>query len=519
MAETRNARSIAQAPSSPRPLASIRTRSPAEVGRLVRLARAKRGMTRRQLAQGSGASERYLAQIESGQGNPSVDHPQGDRGCARRADHRAFAAHQRAHRRDDPHSRSARAHAGLRAAGRRRADRAPRWRRARRRSRRGGSRWSGCAAPANRRSGSRLAQHLDCPFIELDRMVEQEYGARIPDLIEMAGWRPSAATSAPASSASSTGMTAAVIATAGGIVSNAETYALLLRRTHTVWIKARPDEHMSRVMEQGDFRPMAQNREAMADLVAILDARSADYARAEAELDTSGDSVEQSFAKLQRTMRPAPVRMQSGADARDARRPGLSRSRRHAARIPHDRPASGRGADARAAARGARARSGCGAAFPSELAAATGAGVFAYSRAGYGRSSPCQLPRPVSLHARRGAPGAAARARRDRLPARPPGRPQRRRLDRGDLCRQHPGSPRARAGADGAALLHRGHGHRRDRARQGGLRARAICAASSRGCMPIVDNAFHSWCGSLARSRVPQAGTSPMRSPISACRS
>jgi XRE family aerobic/anaerobic benzoate catabolism transcriptional regulator len=93
---------------------------------------------------------------------------------------------------------------------------------------------------------------------------------------------------------------AAVIATAGGIVSNPETYALLLRRTHTVWVKARPDEHMRRVMAQGDFRPMAQNREAMADLVAILDARRADYARAQTQLDTSGDSVEQSCAKLTR---------------------------------------------------------------------------------------------------------------------------------------------------------------------------------------------------------------------------
>jgi XRE family transcriptional regulator, aerobic/anaerobic benzoate catabolism transcriptional regulator len=82
-------------------------------------------------------------------------------------------------------------------------------------------------------------------------------------------------------------------------VSDAENYALLLRRTHTVWIKARPDEHMRRVMEQGDFRPMAQNREAMADLVAILEARRADYARAQAELDTSGDDVEQSLTKLQ----------------------------------------------------------------------------------------------------------------------------------------------------------------------------------------------------------------------------
>ncbi len=91
-----------------------------------------------------------------------------------------------------------------------------------------------------------------------------------------------------------------MIATAGGIVANAETYGLLLRHAHTVWLKARPDDHMRRVMEQGDFRPMAQNREAMADLVAILDARSPDYARADAELDTSGDGVEQSFAKLVR---------------------------------------------------------------------------------------------------------------------------------------------------------------------------------------------------------------------------
>jgi XRE family aerobic/anaerobic benzoate catabolism transcriptional regulator len=97
---------------------------------------------------------------------------------------------------------------------------------------------------------------------------------------------------------------AAVIATAGGIVSNPETFGLLLRRTHTVWISAQPDEHMSRVVKQGDFRPMAQNREAMADLLAILEARRADYARAEAALDTSGASVQQSLAKLQKIVAP-----------------------------------------------------------------------------------------------------------------------------------------------------------------------------------------------------------------------
>jgi XRE family aerobic/anaerobic benzoate catabolism transcriptional regulator len=97
---------------------------------------------------------------------------------------------------------------------------------------------------------------------------------------------------------------AAVITTAGGIVSNSETYGFLLRRTHSVWISARPEEHMSRVIKQGDFRPMARNREAMADLTAILEARRVDYARAEATLDTSCATVQQSFAKLQKLVAP-----------------------------------------------------------------------------------------------------------------------------------------------------------------------------------------------------------------------
>ena len=115
---------------------------------------------------------------------------------------------------------------------------------------------------------------------------------------------------------------------------------------------------MSRVMEQGDFRPMAQNREAMADLVAILDARRADYARAQAELDTSGDTVEQSFAKLRRLKRwlaTAGRRSASGSIGRRSSADmthdkladqGFLELGADAARIPHDRPAAGRGADA-----------------------------------------------------------------------------------------------------------------------------------------------------------------------------
>jgi XRE family aerobic/anaerobic benzoate catabolism transcriptional regulator len=267
------------------------------VGRLLRSARAKRGMTRRQLAEQSGASERYLAQIEGGQGNPSVivlkaiaealdlsivdllprtdgrsetlerivdvlrRMPQSELpAIADLIEGRAALATDRAQRI---------ALIGLRGAGK-------------------------------STLGKRLAAKLGAPFIELDRMIEREYGASAPDLIEIAGIATFRRYERACLERVIGNHDAAVIATAGGIVANPDTYALLLRRTHTIWLKARPDDHMCRVMAQGDFRPMARNREAMADLIAILEARRADYARAEAELDTSGDTVDESFAKLEK---------------------------------------------------------------------------------------------------------------------------------------------------------------------------------------------------------------------------
>jgi XRE family aerobic/anaerobic benzoate catabolism transcriptional regulator len=267
------------------------------IGRLVRLSRAKRGMTRRQLAHQSGASERYLAQIESGQGNPSVvilksiadalDIPIIE--LLPRINGRSAAM---AHILDVlgrmPENElpaiaeiiEARACATLA------IDRAQR------------IALVGLRGAGKSTLGRRLSDKLGCPFIELDRLVEQDYGAPIPDLIEMAGLATFRRYERACLERVIDAHGAAVIAAAGGIVSNSETYALLLRRTHTVWIKARPEQHMSRVVQQGDLRPMAQNREAMADLVAILEARGADYARALAELDTSNETVERSLEKL-----------------------------------------------------------------------------------------------------------------------------------------------------------------------------------------------------------------------------
>ncbi len=289
---------LAQAATTPPPGDRTETAAfLAAVGSEVRKNRAKRGMTRRQLAQASETSERYLAQIEGGAGNPSVSVM---RAIARALDlptaallpetdvrTAAFGSIldllAQVPEKDLPALAKELAVRVARAGDVDRSQRIA---------------LVGLRGAGKSTLGRMLAQHLGWPFIELDRRVAEEYGASVPDLIEMAGMATFRRHERDALDRVIAGHEAAIITTAGGIVSNPETYALLLRRTHTVWIKARPDEHMSRVMAQGDFRPMAQNRAAMADLVAILEARRADYARAETELDTSGDSIEQSFAKL-----------------------------------------------------------------------------------------------------------------------------------------------------------------------------------------------------------------------------
>jgi len=269
----------------------------AAVGGLVRSARAKRGITRRALAEQSGASERYLAQIESGQGNPSVvilkgiadalDVPVTE--LLPRTGGRSASLNRILDLLASAPPSELTAIADL-IEGRTKADLAAD--RAQRIA------LVGLRGAGKSTLGTMLAQRLGVPFIELDRLIEQDYGARIPDLVEIAGLATFRRYERGCLERVIAEHAAAVIATAGGIVSSPETYGLLLRCTHTIWIKARPEEHMRRVMAQGDFRPMAQNREAMSDLVAILDARSADYGRAEAALDTSGDDAKESFAKL-----------------------------------------------------------------------------------------------------------------------------------------------------------------------------------------------------------------------------
>jgi len=269
----------------------------AEVGKLVRRGRAKRGITRRQLAGDSGISERYLAQIESGQGNPSVivlkaiadafEIAVGDLLPAESARDAAMSGIAEMVGRLPQSEWPAIAELiEQRVHGNASADRA-------RRIALVGLRGAGKST-----LGKMLADKLGYPFVELNRVVEQEYGASVSMLIEMSGVNTFRRYERKCLERVLADNDRIVIATAGGIVASAETYALLLRRTHTVWVQAKPQEHMSRVMEQGDFRPMAENREAMADLVAILEARRADYAQAEAALDTSGETTGKSAERL-----------------------------------------------------------------------------------------------------------------------------------------------------------------------------------------------------------------------------
>jgi len=270
---------------------------------MVRLGRAKRGMSRRQLAQESGTSERYLAQIESGAGNPSI---MVMRAIADALEIPLFELLPQTGGLSAPYARIidllGRASPGDLSAIAETIERRIEGAVAADRGRR--IALVGLRGAGKSTLGKMLAEKLGVRFVELDRMVEQEYGASMPLLIEMSGVATFKRHERACLERVVSENEAAVIATAGGIVSNPETYGLLLRRTHTVWVSAEPEEHMNRVMKQGDFRPMARNREAMADLHAILEACRGDYARAEATLDTAGATVQQSFAKLQKLVTP-----------------------------------------------------------------------------------------------------------------------------------------------------------------------------------------------------------------------
>ena len=260
------------------------------LGKNIRLARAKRGLTRKALAADSGVSERFLAQLETGSGNASV--------LVLRQIARAlevplevFLTAEPEHSPDlrdaveflrglDPeHVTRARqvlaehfSHHKLPARGERIA-------------------LVGLRGAGKSTVGSLLADKLGVPFFELDRLVEQSSGLSLSMIFDLYGQPGFRRFERQCLDDLLRLQSRFVVATGGSLVLEPATFRTLLSSCCTIWLQATPEEHMSRVIEQGDMRPMAHNPEAMSDLQRILAEREHLYRRADVAINTSKRSV------------------------------------------------------------------------------------------------------------------------------------------------------------------------------------------------------------------------------------
>ena len=158
--------------------------------------------------------------------------------------------------------------------------------------------------------GRLLAERLGVPFIELDREIERRSGANLSEIFDMFGQETFRRAEREAFNEVLSQHLHFVIATSGSIVTEPSTLELLLASCFTIWVRAEPEEHMRRVMAQGDMRPMAHNARAMEDLVSILKSREPLYAKAEAVITTSGKTPEQNLVELLRLIAVPSTGMQ-----------------------------------------------------------------------------------------------------------------------------------------------------------------------------------------------------------------
>jgi XRE family transcriptional regulator, aerobic/anaerobic benzoate catabolism transcriptional regulator len=146
---------------------------------------------------------------------------------------------------------------------------------------------------------------LDFPFIELSRELEKLAGCSISEIQALYGQNAYRRYERRALEEAIRLYPEAVIATPGGLVSDPGTYQHLLSHCTTVWLQAKPEDHMQRVQAQGDMRPMAGNREAMEDLKGILAGRAAFYSKADFSVDTSAAPLDATFTTLRALVRDA----------------------------------------------------------------------------------------------------------------------------------------------------------------------------------------------------------------------
>ena len=233
------------------------------LGERVRAWRSGQGMTRKALALASGVSERYLAQLEAGEGNISVL-------LLRKVAH-AMGVPVESLVREDQAEEKPVALLGLRGAGK-------------------------------STLGAKLAQELDLTFIELDREVEREAGTALGEVFALYGQEAFRRFERRALERVLSRKELAVIATSGSLVTDPATYKLLLERCRCVWLRATPEDHMNRVIAQGDMRPFKGRSAAFEELKQLLQERERLYARADAIVNTSGKTVRQSLAELRKTI-------------------------------------------------------------------------------------------------------------------------------------------------------------------------------------------------------------------------
>jgi XRE family aerobic/anaerobic benzoate catabolism transcriptional regulator len=271
------------------------------LGERVREARARRGMTRKILAKDSGVSERYLAQLEGGLGNISILLL---RQIARALDLRLETLiiegpeppvellHTTELLRRLGPGEIRRAHQMLlknfsSELGGADAD-----------ARRSRIALIGLRGAGKSTLGAKLAARLSVPFIELDRIIEQECGVTLSVIFDLYGQSGFRRLERQCLEQILERHPRFVLATGGSLVSEHATFERLLAACFTVWLRATPADHMQRVIAQGDMRPMAENRESMADLRRILSVREPLYNEADIAVDTSGRSVGESFDAL-----------------------------------------------------------------------------------------------------------------------------------------------------------------------------------------------------------------------------
>ncbi|BAL26790.1 helix-turn-helix transcriptional regulator [Azoarcus sp. KH32C] len=266
------------------------------LGKRVREIRDRRGMTRKLVAREAGVSERHLAHLEGGDGNVSIVllhsiaralnvslvellAPEAEDTVEKRLIRR-FLERLPQHRLEEVVFRLMRDFGQDEAVRRKRIA------------------LIGLRGAGKSTLGKRLAQEEAMPFIELDREIEKETGIPGREIFSLYGQSGYRRIEKRTLERVLREHPRAVISVGGGVVSQPESFEMLLAQCMTVWVKAQPEEHMARVMSQGDLRPMAGNDEAMEDLTRILEARLPLYAKADTVLDTSGETVEQSFTKL-----------------------------------------------------------------------------------------------------------------------------------------------------------------------------------------------------------------------------